>query len=695
MKLRKMLPLFVVLVIATVSIFAFFIFRSQPQELATPPENPKPITELEHGDETGPTTIGSVAFSPDDQLLASGGSDGTIILWNINEKNRIKSFEHGVDGELISIFPVTFSPDGKLLASAGKHVKLWDTTEIHNSEEIVLGPVGTTFQHEDTVLAIDFSPDGKLLAAGDVGGNVKIWDIHNKKAIITLQHEDTVLAVDFSPDGKLLAAGDDSGEMKVWDIQNRQVIQTLEVDSKQAKVKFSPDNQFLAVAGSAGEVKLWTLPDWHLQGTLITPAAVLSLAFSPDGKILATANNFRRGTHITGDLNLWLTDSGAHIISLKGHTNAVYSVAFSPDGTTLASGGEDAILRIWNVDPYTTPQQINTRPEVKLIYFLPQDRTPQPDMGMKLDRLVRDVKRFYADEMKRHGFGRKTFDFEKDKNGKAIVYRLDGQSTDNDYLKNTFDTVRSEIDKRFDKFRNVYLVVVDISSEKIGEAHGEGGWRRRRFSNSSLRVGLAQGFALIPASGIGFSFSTTAHELGHAFGLGHDFRRSDSAERSYIMSFDQVDTYQLSECAAEWLDKSRFFNHDQKFYNKLPTIERLPSLTNQSNTTHLRFKVTDADGLHQVHLDVPTIYSDRVAIAERQNAPDPEDWAKQLEVLEAVELQLHTCRSLNGAKTTTVEFELPDASVKEVSLRMIDLLGNIAEQEFDLNTDATEPSEKP
>ena len=53
--MKKILPLFVVLVIAAVSVFAFFIFRSPtvdhdliPQELETPPENPKPIAELKH-----------------------------------------------------------------------------------------------------------------------------------------------------------------------------------------------------------------------------------------------------------------------------------------------------------------------------------------------------------------------------------------------------------------------------------------------------------------------------------------------------------------------------------------------------------------------------------------------------------------------------------------------------------------------
>ena len=36
------------------------------------------------------------------------------------------------------------------------------------------------------------------------------------------------------------------------------------------------------------------------------------------------------------------------------------------------------------------------------------------------------------------------------------------------------------------------------------------------------------------------------------------------------MSYDRVSPYRLSECAAEWLDKSRLFSRDQKFFNELP-----------------------------------------------------------------------------------------------------------------------------
>ena len=58
---------------------------------------------------------------------------------------------------------------------------------------------------------------------------------------------------------------------------------------------------------------------------------------------------------------------------------------------------------------------------VRLIYLVPNDREPQPDFDAKFDALIKETQRFFADEMERHGYGRKTFRFEADENGDAPV----------------------------------------------------------------------------------------------------------------------------------------------------------------------------------------------------------------------------------------------------------------------------------
>ncbi len=682
MKIKKIFALFIVMVVF--SIIAVFALRPRgtikpliSQELAKPPQNPKPIAEFKRG-EMGKSEIRSVAFSEDGRFLVSGGlvDKSAIGLWDVFKEQHIKSLPHYFDGTPYIVHAVAASADGKWLASASKHVKLWNTTDIHNPVE------ETVFKHSVPVYAVDFSPDGKLLAAGDDSGEMKVWDIQRQKAT-TFRHDAAVNAVDFSPDGKLLAAGDGSGKVTVWDIQSKEDVKTLDGDPEGVlAVRFSskPDTSILSVAGKQGNIKLWNLSDWQLCGTIIYSATVDGLAFSKDGNVLASAG---------AGLELWSVKTGAHIISLKGHTDWVKSSAFSPSGTTLVSGGNDGILRVWDIAPYVTPKQLDARAKVQLIYFVPRGRLPQPYIWTRLNKLIRRVQKFYIDEMERHGFGEKTFYFEKDENGKAVVYRVDGQFTDDYYLENTADKIWKEIYEQFDKrSRNVWLIVVDISSKKIGMMNALGGL----MSSSENPSYATTGHALIPAADNALRFRTLAHELGHAFGLDHDFREHDSSEGSYIMSYNYVLPYRLSKCAAEWLDKSCLFNHYQRFFNELPTIERF---TDRPNTLLHQFKVVDADGIHQVQLSLPTTIDDWDSIL----TPLQADPIERREVSKAAndmnQGHLHDWKSVNGQKTAIIEFEMPNDTDKRVTLRVIDLLGNIAEQEFNLNEDSAQLPEKP
>ena len=110
---------------------------------------------------------------------------------------------------------------------------------------------------------------------------------------------------------------------------------------------------------------------------------------------------------------------------------------------------------------------------VRLIYFLPSDRSPQRNIDTKLDTLIRDVQQFYADEMERHNFGGKTFAFETDVTGKVVVHRVDGQFTDSYYRLDTFRKVWEEIREQFYTPQNIYFIAIDISNERVVRDHDE------------------------------------------------------------------------------------------------------------------------------------------------------------------------------------------------------------------------------
>lgn len=500
-------------------------------------------------------------------------------------------------------------------------------------------------------------------------------------------------------------------------MQNKHTIKTLKRDSKGiSTVKFSSDSRSLVTGGRA-YISLWHLPNWYLHGTIayFSPIdASLSrnkrkvldlapvLAFSRDGKVLASAGGESDPDHkelelhhpeakkVEAMLHLWSIENGAHITSLKGNTGIFNTVTFSSDGTTLASAGNDGIIRVWDVAPYLTSQQLDTQAKVRLIYFVPRDSQPQPNIRAKLNELIKDVQQVYANEMERHGFGKKTFDFERDENGKAVVYRVDGESPDAHYLEDTHVKVIEEYRQFDNNPQNVWLVVVDISSERIGgaEAVGKAGFITRKMKGVPH---VRYAYACIPASGPGFSVHAVAHELGHAFGLEHNFRERNTSERHDIMFYDLyhlVPPYRLSKGAAEWLDKSRFFNHDQTFFNE-------PSTIDQPNKTQLLFELKDADGLHQVQLAVPTTASDFIPTLESYSEEDVETKANNMASDPGKKWKLYSYQQLKGQETATVEFELTADLVKEVRFRVIDEHGNIADRKFNLTEDSSEQPENP
>ena len=268
---------------------------------------------------------------------------------------------------------------------------------------------------------------------------------------------------------------------------------------------------------------------------------------------------------------------------------------------------------------------INTNGMVRVVYFVPSDRPARPDRVVALRQLIKDAQQFYAGEMNRHGFGRKTFTFETNENGEPLVHQINGKFTDEYYYNSQADyTVWEELLEHFDgaDLQHVYFVAIDVSYEALnwGRAGGLGGpsffpiqgdigfgpagKAKLRHRDITMGEELLGGFAVIPAHGHNFKrLGLTVHELGHAFALVHDRRKGRHSD--YVMTSGNQN--RLSKCAAEWLSVSRFFNTKSIFHNEPGEIQLLSLRTYSQDTINLRFKVTDPDGLHQAQLLVPEI----------------------------------------------------------------------------------------
>ena len=274
--------------------------------------------------------------------------------------------------------------------------------------------------------------------------------------------------------------------------------------------------------------------------------------------------------------------------------------------------------------------------EVRVIYFLPNDRTAQPDIDSKLDSLLKEVQQIYADVMETNGFGRKTFSLETDTDENVVVHHFTGQFNDTYYHYGTTKKVKEEISQKFDLSNMIYYIAVDISSEQL------------ELPNGTI-CGISSGnAALTPASGQCFNYRVIAHELGHNFGLSHN-RYNYSTIEAMIDSFS----------AAEWLDVHPAFNSGSQNTSENPTTIEMspPRLAPSSDAIHFRFTVTDTDGLHQAQLYIPE-YDSVIAY-----------------------------KNLNGSSNTTVEFPTTyiQTEINYVTLKIIDVNGRFIAQSFPID----------
>ena len=308
---------------------------------------------------------------------------------------------------------------------------------------------------------------------------------------------------------------------------------------------------------------------------------------------------------------------------------------------------------------------------VRLIYFLPNDRPYRTDVVQRMKDRIRAVQTFFAEQMEVHGYGRVTFGVEADPQGEPIVHRVNGRRPDRYYLSDTVSTVYNEIAEAFNFFENIYLIVVDNSTNRIGRGD-------RSFGGFADRKGKNGGYVLIRSD---FGQVLGAHEMGHAFGLMHDFSNT-----GYIMSYGPGRN-QLSADYAEYLSVHPYFNPNIPIQEDRPPRIKLISSRQYpagSENTPIRLNVSDSDGIHQVILFVTTI--------------EPHSAAGQFEIKE--------CHSFGGNTEPLVEFgydgvfpsnrstNLSNPMAHPIRIEAVDRNGNVNRNRFVLFSEALQPLTK-
>ena len=295
---------------------------------------PFPLTFL-HG-HTG--AVKTLDFSPDGRIMASGGSDKIITLWDVASRQPLGS---PLTGHADAVSCVAFSPDSKILATASydNTILLWDLASRK--------PLGPPLKgHNGKIFSLTFSRDSRFLASG-AEKTIILWDVNTRLPLgqRLKGHEGFVRGLAFSPDGKLLASGDGKNII-FWDIETAQPQgPSLDGPGLVNSLAFSSDGKTLASAHMGNEVILWDVEGRKVR-TRTKPSSYTvrtSAAFNSSLNMLASGSNDRTVT-------LWDVEKQRPWVAfLTSHSYPVDAVAFSPNGKTLASGSRDGSIILWDL----------------------------------------------------------------------------------------------------------------------------------------------------------------------------------------------------------------------------------------------------------------------------------------------------------------------------------------------------------
>ena len=340
-------------------------------------------------------------------------------------------------------------------------------------------------------------------------------------------------------------------------------------------------------------------------------------------------------------------------------SNAVYSQAPVKEGTPFCADpkwqpGERCDVETPGVSVVGEPRT------VRLIYFVPNDRAYRAEVVQRLKDEIRAIQTFFGDQMEAHGYGNRTFRVETDLQDEPLVHVVNGAEPDSRYIgtRNNAEAVFTEISPEFNFRSNVYLIVLDNSTERLaGRIDGLG----KRYTKGG-------GIALVTDE---FHWAKAAHELGHAFGLEHNFH-----DGGFIMSYGP-DYDQLSAYSAGSLTGHPYFNPDAPIaHGTRPTIELVSPRTYPAGSANIsiELKIGGSGGLLQALLMVTTL--------------EPHSAAGQRE--------LKAYQGLEGDTNAVVQFDydgvipshglstLSDPFSHPITIRAIDTEGNWNQEDFTL-----------
>ncbi|XP_030055176.1 protein Atg16l2 [Microcaecilia unicolor] len=281
--------------------------------------------------------VNGVKFSPSSKLVATGGADRVIKLWNVigGRLQRIQDLE----GCNSSITSVEFSPSGSqiLAASADKAAHLWKL-DGSKSKDTLTG-------HNDKVTAAKFKSVVHQAVTGSMDRTVKEWDLHKGACLRSIKVPS--FCTDVVCSDYYIISGHHDKKIRFWDSRVTRCTEEIPVQGKVTSLNINPEQTQLLSCSRDDTLKVIDLrmnnvrqvfrADGFKCGGDLTRAI-----FSPDG-------NYAIAGSADGALFIWNVTTGHLEKSLQGmHSASVNAVAWSLSGEYVVSVDRRKMAVLWS-----------------------------------------------------------------------------------------------------------------------------------------------------------------------------------------------------------------------------------------------------------------------------------------------------------------------------------------------------------
>jgi WD40 repeat protein len=284
----------------------------------------------------GRSLLDSLDISSDGSLIAIGGYNGEVLLWDVAAGKLLDTL-----GPVpTALHSVTFSPDDRLLASGGDDgvIRLWNVQTRRIEKEL---PEEATFDRPGTPTALAASPDGCVAYVGYANGRLCAIDAREQKVLWELKAVAVRAATSLTTDGARLLVGWNDGLVQIVSAADGEVLTELKpMPSGVMATDLSLDGRLVALGDSSGRVQIRELATDVVKAEFVERlAAIMAVKLSSDGSVVTSIMSngpARRTDVVTGEV--------------QGEVNLgetfIRQARFSADGSTLIAVGTSA--SVWD-----------------------------------------------------------------------------------------------------------------------------------------------------------------------------------------------------------------------------------------------------------------------------------------------------------------------------------------------------------